>query len=88
MAVVTVNRRTGRPEGAPDLTTRGLVIDERTRPILDEMPALIGEVIAAASAAERNDRGLIRERVRIELQRLFRRRAGRRPMVLPVIMER
>ena len=88
VAVVTVNRRTGRPEGAPDLTTRGLVIDERTRPILDEMPALIGEVIAAASAAERNDRGLIRERVRIELQRLFRRRAGRRPMVLPVIMER
>jgi len=86
--VVTVDRRSGRPEGPVDLTTRGFVVDERTRPILDEVPALVGEVIASASAAERHDRGLIRERVRIELQRLFRRRAGRRPMVLPVIMER
>ncbi len=86
--VVVVDRRTGRPEGPLDLTTRGFVVDERTRPILDEVPALVDEVIASASAAERDDRGLIRERVRIELQRLFRRRAGRRPMVLPVIMER
>ena len=85
---VTVDRRTGRPEGAPEVTTSGFVIDERTRPILDEVPALVSAVIASASAAERDDRGLIRERVRIELQRQFRRRAGRRPMVLPVIMER
>lgn len=86
--VVTIDRRTGRPEGAPEATTSGFVIDERTRPILDEVPALVGAVIASASAAERDDRSLIRERVRIELQRQFRRRAGRRPMVLPVIMER
>ena len=86
--VVTVSRRTGRQEGTAEVSTRGFVIDERTRPILDEVPALIGEVIGSASAEERNDRDLIRERVRIELQRLFRRRAGRRPMVLPVIMER
>ena len=70
------------------MTTSGFVIDERTRPILDGVPALVGAVLASASAAERDDRGLIRERVRIELQRQFRRRAGRRPMVLPVIMER
>lgn len=86
--LVAVDPRTGQTAGTPDLTTRGFVIDDRTRPILDEVPALVGEVIASASAAERNDRGLIRERVRIELQRLFRRRAGRRPVVLPVIMER
>ena len=86
--VVALDGRTGRPAGTLDLTTRGLVMDERTRSILNEVPALIGEVMASASAAERDDRGLIRERVRIELQRLFRRRAGRRPEVLPVIMER
>ena len=86
--VVTVDRRTGRPESAPEVTTRGFVIDERTRPLLDEVPALVAAVIASPSAAERDDRSLVRERVRIELQRQFRRRAGRRPMVLPVIMER
>jgi mRNA degradation ribonuclease J1/J2 len=30
---------------------------------------------------------LLKERVRQELQRMFRKRAGRRPLVLPVVME-
>jgi mRNA degradation ribonuclease J1/J2 len=33
------------------------------------------------------DPGLIREKVRVDLQRFFRKRSGRRPLVLPVIME-
>jgi len=36
---------------------------------------------------ERTDPGLIREKVRTELQRFFRKRAGRRPLVVPVVME-
>jgi mRNA degradation ribonuclease J1/J2 len=30
---------------------------------------------------------LLKERIRTELQRLYRRQAGRRPLVLPVVME-
>ncbi len=30
---------------------------------------------------------LIRERVRVELQRVVKRRSGRRPLVVPVVME-
>ena len=29
----------------------------------------------------------MKEKVRVELQRFFRKRSGRRPLVLPVIME-
>jgi mRNA degradation ribonuclease J1/J2 len=29
----------------------------------------------------------LKERIRVELQRMFRKRAGRRPLVLPVVME-
>ena len=48
---------------------------------------LLTEVIAQASVEERTDQGLIKEKLRVELRRFFRKRSGRRPFVLPVIME-
>ena len=85
--VIAVNRQEGRVEGAPDVVTRGVVLDDRTNVVLDTVPAWLTEVIGQASPEERSDHDLLTERVRIELQRLFRKRAGRRPLVLPVIME-
>ena len=53
-----------------------------------EAPDHVIEIINAASIEERTDPGLIREKLRSELQRVFRRRSGgRRPLVVPVIME-
>jgi ribonuclease J len=43
--------------------------------------------IEGASVEERTDPGLIKEKVRVDLQRFFRKRSGLRPLVLPVIME-
>ncbi len=85
--VIAVNRREGQVEGTPDVVTRGVVLDERTSVVLDSVPEWLTEVIGEASPEERSDHDLLTERVRIELQRLFRKRAGRRPLVLPVIME-
>ena len=45
------------------------------------------EVVEQASVEERTDQGLIKEKLRVELRRFFRKRSGRRPFVLPVIME-
>ena len=85
--VIAVDRQEGRMEGTPDVVTRGVVLDDRTSVVLDTVPAWLTEVIGEASPEERSDRDLLAERVRIELQRLFRKQAGRRPLVLPVIME-
>ena len=85
--VIAVNRREGRIEGRPDVVTRGVVLDDRTNVVLDTVPDWLAEVLGGAGPEEMSDHDLLTERVRIELQRLFRRRAGRRPLVLPVIME-
>ena len=55
--------------------------------LLAEAARIIGEVLAETSAEERTDRGLVSEKIRVELRRCFKKRAGRRPLVLPVIME-
>jgi len=80
-------RLVGKGLGEPDLIARGFVVDQRTDAVLRDVPPLLAEVIAGASVEERTDQGLIKEKVRVELQRFLRKRSGRRPLVLPVIME-
>ena len=85
--VVAINRQTGALEQTPEVITRGLAVDARHEALLREAPELLAKAIESASAEERTDPGLLKERIRVELQRMFRKRAGRRPLVLPVVME-
>src|SRR5262245_19006958 len=85
--VVAIGRQSGALEETPEVITRGFVVDARTEALLKEIPTLLAATIEGAGVAERTDPGLIKERIRVDLQRFFRKRSGLRPMVLPVIME-
>ena len=87
VSVVAIDGQTGALEHPPELITRGLAADARQDALLREAPGLLARAIESASPEERTDPGLLKERIRVELQRLFRKRAGRRPLVLPVVME-
>jgi ribonuclease J len=84
--VVAINKQTGALEGVPDIVTRGFVM-ENSQELLADGGRLLAEVIEQASIEERTDQGLIKEKLRVELRRFLRKRSGRRPLVLPVIME-
>jgi len=84
--VVAINRQTGAIEGVPDIITRGFVMDDSPE-LLADGARLLSEVVEQASVEERTDHGLIKEKLRVELRRFLRKRSGRRPFVLPVIME-
>ena len=85
--ILAISKQDGRLEGDPDIITRGFVTDTRTDALLRDVPGLVRSILDEASLEERTDQGLIGDKIRIELQRIFRKRSGRRPMVLPVIME-
>jgi ribonuclease J len=85
--VVAINKQTGELEGDPDVVSRGLVQDAASAEMLREGARLVGEVIQGASIEERTDQGLIKEKIRTELRRFFRKRSGRRPLIVPIIME-
>jgi ribonuclease J len=84
--VVAINKQTGALEGIPEMVTRGFVIDD-DQMLLSDGARVLAEVVEQASVEERTDQGLIKEKVRVELRRFIRKRSGRRPFVLPVIME-
>jgi ribonuclease J len=71
----------------PEIIARGFVTDRESDDVLAEAARLISVVIAESGVEERTDPGLIQEKIRVELRRFLRRRTGRRPMVLPVVME-
>ena len=84
--VVAVNKQNGTIEGVPDIITRGFVM-ENSQELLADGARVLAEVFEQASLEERTDQGIIKEKLRVELRRFFRKRSGRRPFVLPVIME-
>ncbi len=85
--VVAINKQTGAIEGDPDVISRGVSQDTGNPELMRESIRLLAEVIQSASVEERTDRGLINEKIRVELRRFFRKRSGSRPLIVPVIME-
>jgi ribonuclease J len=85
--VVVMNRQKGVREGLPEIVARGFVPEAEAGDVLTDGATFIAGVIDACSAGERTDEGLLKERIRGEFRRFLKRRTGRRPMVLPVVME-
>ena len=86
--MLAISRATGALAGEPEVIARGFVVEEGQAPALFKDAArTIAEGVDAASVEERTDQGLMTEKVRIELRRFFKKRSGRRPLVLPVLME-
>jgi ribonuclease J len=88
VAVVAISRHTGEMTGEPEIVARGFVVDAgESESLFADASRVIGECIASAREEERTDQGLMTEKLRLELRRFFKKRSGRRPLVLPVLME-
>ncbi len=87
LPVVAVRKQDGELVGSPEIITRGVVGEAASEALLIDAAHLLEEVIAELSVEERTDPGLLRETIRIEIRRFFRKRTARRPLVLPVVME-
>jgi ribonuclease J len=85
--VVVMNRQSRVREGLPELVARGFVPETEAGDVLADGASFLASVIDECSSAERSDEGLLKERIRGEFRRFLKRRTGRRPMVLPVVME-
>ncbi len=85
--VVAIDQHAGVVVGEPNVITRGFVTDRSTEALLDGIPDIVNEVMRSASRDERTDRGVVQEQIRLSVQRVIRKESGRRPLVLPVVME-
>ena len=88
VAVVAISHQDGALIGRPEIVARGFVVDEgESEGLFKDAEIVIAECIATSRVEERTDQGLMTEKLRTELRRFFKKRTGRRPLVLPVLME-
>ena len=87
-SVVGISRHGRALVGEPELVARGYVVDEgQADTLFRDAAGVIAECIETSSHEERTDQGLMTEKLRLELRRFFKKRSGRRPLVLPILME-
>jgi ribonuclease J len=87
LPVVAMRKQDGELVGSPEIITRGVVAEAASEALLADAAHLLEDVIGELGVEARTDPGLLRETIRVETRRFFRKRTARRPLVLPVVME-
>jgi ribonuclease J len=85
--IVAINPTSGEIESDPEVVTRGFIHADDPGGLIDEIKRIVEETIQGANVEQRTDWGVIKEKVRIELKRFIQKRTGRRPMIIPVVVE-
>ncbi len=83
LAVVGINKRTGKVEQQPEVIMRGFGGAD----ITEQAREAVLKTLDGLSIEQKSDYGMVKEKVRADLKRLIQKSTGRRPMIMPVIME-
>ncbi|MCR8634256.1 ribonuclease J [Paenibacillus radicis (ex Xue et al. 2023)] len=88
LIVVTILSKTeGKIVSGPDMISRGFVYIRESEGLLDEANRLVSDVINKLQTENINQWSTIKSHVKEVLGRFLYEKTGRRPMILPVIME-
>ncbi len=87
VCVVTIDAGNGELLAGPDLISRGFVFEDEAVEFLEEAKAEIRESLASLAEDDVTDYTAVRRKVRKSLGGFVWRRTGRRPIILPVVME-
>ena len=83
LAVLAINKHTGRVEQQPEVVMRGFGGAD----ITEQAREVVLNTLDSLSTEQKADYGMVKEKVRADLKRLIQKTTGRRPMIMPVILE-
>ncbi|MDH4228182.1 MAG: ribonuclease J [Nitrospirota bacterium] len=87
VVVVGLNLSTGELLLGPELLTRGFVYEDASAGFMVELKAVAIEALGSLDRESRSDPEVVRVRIRNRLRKHIERTMGRRPMVMPMILE-
>lgn len=85
LPIIALNKRTGKIEGPPEIVMRGFAVDDEQ--VIAEARNMVQRTLENSSAEERQDYGVMKEKIRNDLKRFIQKSTSRRPLIMPVIME-
>lgn len=87
LVVMAIHQQTGELVAGPDIISRGFTGAEEGEEILEQAKTLVLESLGGFSREIRTDPSELKEEVRKTLRRYFNKILGRRPVIVPLIME-
>jgi len=87
LAIVAIDQQSGDVVAGPDLVSRGVLLEDANRDHIEEARGAILEALSALNPESRTDPVEVKEEIRKALRRYFNRKLGRRPVVLPFVVE-
>ena len=85
IAIIAINKRTGNIESPPEIVMRGFAMDDKQ--VIAEARQMVTRTLEGSSVEERQDYGVIKDKIRNDLKRFIQKATSRRPLIMPVIME-
>ena len=85
--ILTLNEETGELEAAPEIMARGVVGADGSNGFVKNLQRIVSEAVEKATAAERRDLTLLKERVRVDLKRYIQKQTGARPVIVPIVVQ-
>jgi ribonuclease J len=85
--ILAINEHTGELETQPQIVSRGFVPLDEAQELVESAREVILRTIAKSNLEEVGDWGVIKEKIRTALRKHFDQETGKRPMILPVILE-
>ena len=85
LPIIAINKRTGRVESQPEIVVRGFAIDDAQ--VMAEARNIVQRTLDSSNSEEKQDYGVIKEKIRNDLKRFIQKSTSRRPLIMPVIME-
>ncbi len=85
MPIIAIDKHSGKLESPPEIVTRGFAVEDPET--VADVRLVVQRVLDQSSAEERADYGVVKEKIRTELKRTIQKNTGRRPLIMPVILE-
>jgi ribonuclease J len=88
--VLTINEKSGKLESTPEIVARGVIGTDGANgsgsAFMKKMQSVVTDAVETASAQERGDTSMLKERVRLQLKRYVQKETGSRPVIVPVVV--
>jgi len=87
VAIIALNRQSGKLVGRPDIVTRGFIDTRQFKDMIEESRDLLAQAIDHSGGARTAEWSFINNKVRDVLDKFYYERTKRRPMILPFMVK-
>ncbi|HEV2419673.1 MAG TPA: ribonuclease J [Terriglobia bacterium] len=85
--ILAINKYSGQLERPPEIVSRGFVPLDEAEELVEKVRKVIRETLEKSNLEEMGDWGVVKDKIRSTMRKFFDQELGKRPMVLPVILE-